>query len=85
MNKRKSFLALVVVAFLAAGFAFAAEGDKKPENKMAGCCAKAKAAGETCTHACCVEAAKEGKNCTKCGGSGDIQKGKKKKKAAEGT
>ena len=80
MNKRKSFLTLVVIAFVAAGFAFAAEGEKKMENKVAGCCTKAKADGKTCTHACCVEAAKDGKNCAKCGGAGDIQKEKKKKK-----
>ena len=78
MNKRKSFLALVVIAFVAAGFTFAAEGDKKAENKVAPCCAKAKADGKDCTHACCVEAAKEGKNCTKCGGAGDMKKKKKK-------
>ena len=80
MNKRKSFLALVVIAFVAAGLAFAAEGEKKAEAKVAGCCAKAKADGKSCTHACCVEAAKEGKNCAKCGGSGDLAKEKKKKK-----
>lgn len=72
----KSFKTIVAfVALMAASIAFAAE---KSANKAAGCCAKAAKAGKTCEHACCVEAAKEGKNCTKCGGSGMIQKKKKK-------
>ena len=73
MKSLKTLIAFVAIA--AAGVAFAAE---KTANKTAGCCAKAQKAGETCKHACCVEAAKEGKNCTKCGGSGMIQKKKKK-------
>jgi hypothetical protein len=82
----KSILAFALISLFAAGFAFAAEGSKdaKPEAKVAGCCAKAKAEDKTCTHACCVEAAKAGNNCTKCGGAGavaDVKQGKKKKKA----
>lgn len=88
MNKSlKSIIAIAVISFVGAGFSFAAPADApKTENKVAGCCAKAKADNKTCTHACCVEAAKDGKNCAKCGGSGMVQKteatdstGKKKK------
>lgn len=68
--KKSSFLAIASLAF--ASFAFAAAG--KVENKTAGCCAKAEAAGNTCAHPCCVAAAKDGNNCTKCKGSGKIEK-----------
>ena len=72
----KSFIALAVASLFSAGvFAAAAE------SKVADCCAKAQAAGQTCSHACCIEAAKAGDNCTKCKGSGKIEKkveGKKK-------
>jgi hypothetical protein len=71
----KSLIAFALISFFAAGL-YAAE---KAPNKVAPCCAKAQAKGETCTHACCVEAAKDGNNCTKCKGSGKIEKVKAKK------
>lgn len=80
MNKSlKSLLALVVISMVGAGFAFAADkAPAKTEAKVAGCCAKAKTDGKTCSHACCVESAKAGNNCTKCGGSGAMAKEAKK-------
>ena len=57
----------MLLALAVAGFAAAAlQADEKkdaPVSKVAGCCAKAEAKGEKCTHECCVAAAKEGKNC----------------------
>jgi hypothetical protein len=84
MKKFTSIVAFAVVSLFVASFVSAEEA-KKAESKVAGCCAKAKADGKTCTHACCVEAAKDGKNCAKCGGAGDLAKEKKgkKKKAAD--
>jgi hypothetical protein len=67
----KSILTFAVVSLFAAGLAMAAAD--KVENKTAGCCSKAQAAGKTCDHKCCVEAAKSGDNCTKCKGSGKIE------------
>lgn len=81
MKSPKSLVALLVLAFLAAGVSFADEGKKDAtESKQAGCCAKAAAAGKTCDHECCVEAAKAGKNCEKCHGSGKIEKKDEAKK-----
>ncbi len=71
-----------VASLFAAGLVFAEAA--KVENKVAGCCSKAKAEGKTCDHKCCVTAAETGDNCTKCKGSGKIEKAaaepKKKKK-----
>ena len=78
MKSLKTFLAFAIISLVGAGFAFAADKDAKPAAKVAGCCAKAKADGKTCSHACCVESAKAGNNCTKCGGSGAIAKEAKK-------
>lgn len=75
--KKSSKSIIAIVSLLLAGVAFAAE--KSAENKVAGCCAKAKADGKTCAHACCVEAAKAGNNCTKCGGSGKMETAAAKK------
>ena len=75
----KSLLTFAVVSLFAAGLAFAGADKVKSENKVAGCCAKAAKAGESCKHECCVAAAKDGKNCTKCGGAGMVKKAKKKK------
>jgi hypothetical protein len=76
MKSLKPLLAFAIISLVGAGFAFAA--DAKTETKVAGCCAKAKADGKTCTHACCVEEAKAGNNCKKCGGSGAVAKEAKK-------
>jgi hypothetical protein len=78
MKSPKSILALVVLALLSTGLAFA--GDDKKESKAAGCCAKAEAKGEKCGHGCCAEAAKDGNNCGKCKGSGKIEKKEEAKK-----
>lgn len=78
MKSPKSILALVVLALLSTGLAFA--GDDKKESKQAGCCAKAEAKGEKCGHGCCAEAAKDGNNCEKCKGSGKIEKKEEAKK-----
>jgi len=72
MKSPKSILALVVLALLSTGLAFA--GDDKKESKQAGCCAKAEKDGKACTHECCAAAAKEGNNCEKCKGSGKAEK-----------
>ncbi len=81
MKSPKSIVALVVLSLLAAGVTFAADEKKDaPASKQAGCCAKAEAAGEKCTHACCIEAAKAGNNCEKCKGSGKIEKKEETKK-----
>ena len=67
----------LVLALAVAGFAVAAvQADEKQDataSKPAGCCAKAAAKGEKCTHECCVAAAKDGKNCEKCHGSGKLE------------
>ena len=78
----KSLKILVVLSLLAAGVSFAATEEKPaaPVSKQPGCCAKAEAAGEKCTHACCIEAAKAGNNCEKCKGSGKIEKKEETKK-----
>ncbi len=76
MKSSKSLITFAVASLFAASLAFAAA----VENKAAGCCAKAKAEGKTCTHPCCVEAAKNGDNCTKCKGSGKIEKNADAKK-----
>lgn len=78
MKSKKLLLALAAVSFLTVGLMFAA--DEKPVAKQAGCCAKAEAKGEKCTHECCVEAAKAGNNCEKCKGSGKIEKKAEKTK-----
>lgn len=70
MKSSKILAAFAALSILAAGALFAAD---KVENKTAGCCAKAKADGKTCTHECCVAAAAKGDNCTKCKGSGKIE------------
>jgi len=72
MKTLRLILTLAVAGFIAA--AVQAE-DKKdaPASKQAGCCAKAEAKGEKCTHECCVEAAKAGNNCEQCKGSGKIE------------
>ena len=70
MNLKKSLLAFAISAVLATGFSFAAGA--KVEAKVAGCCAKSTAKGETCAHPCCVESAKAGNNCTKCKGAGKM-------------
>jgi hypothetical protein len=72
MKSPKSLVALVVLALLSTGLAFA--GDDKKESKAAGCCAKAEKDGKACTHECCAAAAKDGNNCEKCKGSGKIAK-----------
>ena len=72
MKSPKSILALVVLALLSTGLAFA--GDDKKESKQAGCCAKAEKDGKACTHECCTAAAKDGNNCEKCKGSGKTEK-----------
>ena len=72
MKNLRLLLALAVAGFAAA----ALQADEKkdaPVSKVAGCCAKAEAKGEKCTHECCVAAAKEGKNCEKCHGSGKLE------------
>ena len=80
MKSPKSILALVVLALLSTGLAFAGDDKKESkESKAAGCCAKAEAKGEKCTHECCVAAAKDGNNCEKCKGSGKIEKKEDKK------
>ena len=43
-----------------------AGGDHPEGGDLPPCCAKAEAAGRSCTHPCCVEAAAEGKVCTTC-------------------
>src|SRR4051812_26715494 len=64
MKSPKSIIALIALSLLAAGASFAADAKKEAAvSKQAGCCAKAEAKGEKCTHECCVAAAKEGKNC----------------------
>jgi hypothetical protein len=73
---KKSLIAYLIAPLFAVSLALAAE----TENKVAGCCAKAAKAGNTCDHACCVEAAKAGNNCTKCKGSGKIEKKVESKK-----
>lgn len=78
MKSPKSILALVVLALLSTGLAFA--GEDKKESKAAGCCARAEAKGEKCGHGCCAEAAKDGNNCEKCKGSGKIEKKEEAKK-----
>ena len=70
MKTSKILAAFAALSIFAAGALFAAD---KVENKTAGCCAKAKGEGKTCTHECCVAAAKDGNNCTKCKGSGKIE------------
>ena len=77
MKSPKSILALVVLTLLSTGLAFA--GDDKKESKAAGCCAKAEAKGEKCSHECCTAAAKDGNNCEKCKGSGKMEKKAEKK------
>lgn len=72
MKSPKSILALVVIALMSTGLAFA--GSDKKESKAAGCCAKAEKDGKACTHECCTAAAKDGNNCEKCKGSGKIEK-----------
>jgi hypothetical protein len=73
MKSIRLILALAVAGFVAT--AIQAEEAKKesPPSKSAGCCAKADAKGEKCTHECCAEAAKAGNNCEKCKGSGKIE------------
>ena len=77
MKSPTSTLALVVLALLSPGLAFA--GDDKKESKAAGCCARAEKDGKACTHECCAAAAKDGNNCAKCKGSGKIEKKEEKK------
>jgi len=72
MKTTKSLPTFAVVSLFAAGLAFAAA--ETVASKTAGCCAKAKADGKTCSHPCCVEACKTGDNCTKCKGAGKIEK-----------
>ncbi|MFZ5495248.1 MAG: hypothetical protein ACOZE5_07915 [Verrucomicrobiota bacterium] len=71
MKTLRMILALAIVGFVAAALQ---AGEEKKESKAAGCCAKAEAKGEKCTHECCAEAAKAGNNCEKCKGSGKIEK-----------
>jgi hypothetical protein len=75
MKSSKSIVAIIAASLFVASLAFGAAEPKKDAavNKVAGCCAKAKADGKTCDHGCCVAAAKEGNNCTKCKGSGKIE------------
>jgi hypothetical protein len=76
--KIKNILAVLALAsFVAGGSLFAADA---PVSKPAGCCAKAEAKGEKCSHECCAEAAKAGNNCEKCKGSGKIEKKEEVKK-----
>jgi hypothetical protein len=78
--KIKNMLAVLALAsFVAGGSLFAAD-EKAPASKPAGCCAKAEAKGEKCSHECCAEAAKAGNNCEKCKGSGKIEKKEEAKK-----
>ena len=72
MKNLRFILALAVAAFAAA---FIQAEDKKDEHpaKPAGCCARAEAKGEKCTHECCVESATHGDNCEKCKGHGKIE------------
>jgi len=72
MKNLRLVLALAVAAFVAAAV-HAEEKKDAPVSKQAGCCAKAEAKGEKCTHECCVEAAKAGNNCEHCKGSGKIE------------
>ncbi len=71
MKNLRFILALAVAGFAAA--AIQAE-DKKDDHgsKQAGCCARAEAKGEKCTHECCVDAATHDNNCEKCKGHGKI-------------
>jgi hypothetical protein len=73
MKNIRLVLALAVAAFIAAAVQAEEKKDAAPPSKEAGCCAKAEAKGEKCTHECCVEAAKDGNNCEKCKGSGKIE------------
>ncbi len=77
MKSNKFLLTLAAVSLIAVGVMFAADA---PVSKQAGCCAKAQAKGEKCTHECCAEAAKLGNNCEKCKGSGKIEKKPEAKK-----
>jgi hypothetical protein len=79
MKSLRLILALAVAGFIAAAVQ-AGEEKKEPVSKPAGCCAKAEAKGEKCTHECCAEAAKAGNNCEKCKGSGKIEKKEEAKK-----
>jgi hypothetical protein len=81
MKSPKSIVALIVFSLLATGVSFAEEAKKEAAaSKPAGCCAKADAKAEKCTHECCAEAAKAGNNCEKCKGSGKIEKKEEAKK-----
>jgi hypothetical protein len=75
----KSIRLLLTVAIVGLAAAVLQAGENK-ESKPAGCCAKAEAKGEKCTHECCAEAAKAGNNCEKCKGSGKIEKKEEAKK-----
>jgi hypothetical protein len=77
MKIRNILAVLALASFVAGGSLFAADA---PVSKQAGCCARAEAKGEKCTHECCVEAAKAGNNCEKCHGSGKIEKKAETKK-----
>ena len=73
MKNLRLVLALAVASFVAAAVHAEEKKDAAVVSKQAGCCAKAEAKGEKCTHECCVEAAKAGNNCEKCHGSGKIE------------
>jgi len=77
MKSNKILLTLTIVSLFAGGALFAADA---AVSKQAGCCAKAEAKGEKCSHGCCIEAAKAGNNCEKCKGSGKIEKKEESKK-----
>jgi hypothetical protein len=77
LKSMKSFVALVALSLVTAGFAFAAD---QAASKAGKCCVAAAKDGKTCAHPCCVEAAKAGNNCTKCGGAGKIEKKAEAKK-----
>jgi hypothetical protein len=76
MKTIRLILTVAVVGFAAA----ALQAGENKESKAAGCCAKAAAKGEKCTHECCAEAAKAGNNCEKCKGSGKIEQKEEAKK-----
>ncbi|MES1168147.1 MAG: hypothetical protein ABUL61_03145 [Oleiharenicola lentus] len=81
MKIRNLIAVLALASFVAGGSLFAADEKKEaPVSKQAGCCARAEAKGEKCTHECCVEAAKAGNNCERCKGSGKIEKKEEVKK-----
>lgn len=44
----------------------AAEAEPESRFKPGSCCARAEAAGGSCTHPCCVDAAKKGEVCARC-------------------